>query len=321
MTKASSRPYNLQPNKAVDRELFLSLLARLAVKLKIEKHQYISLGGPFLEDFRLVHARLGIDDMVCVEREKEVHKRQLFNRPVNCINCIHETLEGYIEDKDFKKPVIIWFDYTAPKYIADQINKFTWAIRNVPINSVLRITLNANPSSLVTPPDLTEEELQEWRLTKFKERLGNLCPNNLKPEGMIFNNYGKSVLKALYLAVDNNRNSALDRKIVWSLATHYADGQAMVTATLVVCDAQDCTVENLVRGWSYYSDPNSPLTLDMPVLSTFERLTLEKLAKKPSKNLKKKLKFDLPKPYMGSDPLETFKKFYKVFPHFLRVDL
>ena len=124
MTSASSLPYRLRPNKAVDRELFLALLGRLAAALRIESYQYVGLGGPFLDDFRLIHGRLGIQEMVCVESEEDVHQRQLFNRPVDCITCVHDTLENFIDSTDFEQPVLIWFDYTEPGKIADQIERF-----------------------------------------------------------------------------------------------------------------------------------------------------------------------------------------------------
>ena len=57
MSAGSSLPYRLRPNKAVDRELFLSLLMRLAPALSLEKYHYVGLGGPFLEDFRLALCR------------------------------------------------------------------------------------------------------------------------------------------------------------------------------------------------------------------------------------------------------------------------
>lgn len=79
MSSGSSLPYRLRQNKSVDRELFLGLLGRLAATLKLEDYQYVGLGGPFLEDFRLIHARLGLKDLVCIEAEENVHKRQLFN--------------------------------------------------------------------------------------------------------------------------------------------------------------------------------------------------------------------------------------------------
>jgi hypothetical protein len=151
MSAGSSLPYRLRPNKAVDRELFLSLLIRLAAKLSIEKYHYVGLGGPFLEDFRLVHARLGIGRMTCVECEEEVHKRQIFNRPISSLECIHSTLEDYLDEHEFETPTIVWFDYTEPRGITTQIERFAHTIGTVSIGSVLRITLNANPASLGRP--------------------------------------------------------------------------------------------------------------------------------------------------------------------------
>tara|TARA_R110002096_G_scaffold34683_1_gene98884 strand:- start:95 stop:1087 length:993 start_codon:yes stop_codon:yes gene_type:complete len=330
MSNGSSLPYRLRQNKAVDRELFLSLLTRLAATLKIEYYQYIGLGGPFLEDFRLVHARLGIDDMICVEAEESVHERQIFNRPVESIKCVHDTLENHLDSSELDKPVIIWFDYTDPKTITDQIERFSRAISEVPIGSILRITINACPTSLGRP-DKDEvavevgemdshagqkKTIQEWRLDRFRERLGSLVPSDLDAEGMKFKKYGRSVLRALHLAVEKELLSFPDRKIIWSLATHYADGQPMATAALVVTYAEDATVDQLVGDWQFYSEPTTPLLIDMPALSTLERITMES-----NDDAKAELGFDLPRSDMGADPFEAFKQFYRVFPHFSRVEL
>ena len=329
MSNGSSLPYRLRPNKAVDRELFLALLGRLAATLRIETYQYVGLGGPFLEDFRLIHGRLGIRDMVCVESEENVHQRQEFNRPVDCIRCVHDTLENFIDCTDFEEPVLIWFDYTDPGQIADQMERFARTVVEVPTNSILRITINANPVSLGQPPDDAvavevggmdsrsgkRRTIQEWRLDRFRERLGSLYPDELQPAGMTFKNYGKSVLRALYLAVERQMLSFTDRKIIWSLATHYADGQPMATATLVVCCPEDERVQPLVAEWEYHSTPSDPLLLDMPALSTLERLTMES-----SDDARSRLGFELPKSDMGRDPFESFRQFYRVFPHFARVE-
>jgi hypothetical protein len=330
MSSGASLPYRLRPNKAVDRELFLGLLGRLAATLKLESYRYVGLGGPFLEDFRLIHARLGIDDMVCVEAEEGIHKRQIFNRPVDCIACVYDTLENYIDSTEFEKPVIIWFDYTEPGKITEQIERFSRTIAEVPVNSILRVTLNANPTSLGDPEPHEravevggmgrssdqKKTVQEWRLDRFRERLGSLFPSDLKSDGMTFKNFGRSVLRALYLAVEKETLSLTDRKIVWALATHYADGQPMVTATLIVYGPEASPVEGLVKDWGYFSTPDTPLLLDMPALSTLERLTMESCD-----DAKKRLGFELPKSDMGVDPFLSFKKFYRVFPHFSRVEL
>src|SRR3569623_71844 len=283
MSAGSSLPYRLRPNKAVDRELFLSLLMRLAPNLALEKYHYVGLGGPFLEDFRLVHGRLGIARMTCIETEEQVHKRQVFYRPIASIECVHKTLEDYLDETDFDTPAIIWFDYTEPKGITPQIELFARTIGTEPLGSEQRVTLNANPTSLgkPDPKDLSVEvegevsedravkpTIQEWRLARFKERLGALFPSGITAGGMTFKAYGPSLLRTLKLAVDNEVLSFRDRRIVWALATHYADGQAMVTAALVVAPKDDTTIEELVKGREFYTTTDAPPRLDLQALST-----------------------------------------------------
>lgn len=316
MSTGSSVPYKLRPNKAVDRELFLSLLTRLAPTLGLERHHYIGLGGSFLEDFRLVHARLGIDQMTSVEAEEEVYKRQLFNRPTASVQCVHLSLEDYLDGHDFDRPAIVWFDYTAPKPI-EQIKRFARTVGEVKFNSVLRLTLNAQPGALGSPsPPLSGQDLLEWRLKKFQDRLGSLCPTDITPAGMEKRTYGASVLRALFLAVEKEALSHRDRRVVWALSTHYADGQPMVTATLVVCEANDAVVRPLVEQWTFYSPPDKPLRIDLPALSTLERLTMES-----TDDASTRLGFKLPESGLGEDPFEVFKKFYRIYPHFSRVEL
>jgi hypothetical protein len=329
MSTASSLPYQLRPNKAVDRELFLSLLARLSGTLKLEDYTYVGLGGPFLEDFRLIHSRLGISNMVCVEAEEAVHKRQKFNRPIPGVLCEHATLEEYIDATQFEKPVIIWFDYTDPKAVTKQIARFAETVTNIPINSVLRITLNAAPDSLGRPdldeiqvsPDGVKDEgdprptLYEWRLNRFRDRMGKLFPSDTQPADMERTRFGKILLSAIKLAVSNELLSCPDRAVMWLLATHYADGQPMTTATILVA-ANGSSVGDSVKGWGFLSSTESPLLLDMPIISTRERLTLEAHAGKSPE-----MSYDFPKSNLGADPVEAFKLFYRVFPHFSRVDL
>lgn len=317
MSAGSALPYRLRPNKAVDRELFLSLLMRLAQKLALENYHYIGLGGPFLEDFRMVHGRLGIAKMTCIETEEQVHKRQVFNRPISSIECLHKSLEDYLDETDLDSPAIIWFDYTEPKGITSQIERFARTIGSVPIGSILRVTLNANPGCFGKPDgSLSEDDLMEWRLDAFQRRLGALFPSGLLAEGMKQENYGRSLLRVLHLAVEKEALSFKDRRVVWALATHYADGQSMITAALVVCQNDDKTIEEVVNAWEFHATTDAPHRVDLPALSTLERLTMES-----GDDAQTRLGFELPKSSMGENPFEVFRKFYRIYPHFSRVEL
>lgn len=339
----SSLAYQLRPNKAVDREVFLSLLTRLAPHLGLEKYHYIGLGGPFLEDFRLLHSRIGIGRkrgrrtvgrLTCVESKPEVHKRQRFNRPVASINCVHSTIETFLDTTTISTPAIIWFDYT--KATPSHVNRLAATVGTVPIGSILRVTLNANPGeekgeepsggdlSVQVDGDVSADRAQkptktEWRLQRFKERFGTLVPSGLGPESMTIEKYGSTLLQVLRLAVDKQALSFNDRRIVWALATHYADDQPMVTAALIVCKSDDSSVEKLVKGWEFYSSPDEPHRIELPALSSLERLTMES-----KDNARRKLGFDLAKVIdskLDVDPIEVFKKFYRLYPHFSRVEL
>lgn len=340
----SSLAYRLRPNKAVDRELFLSLLTRLTPHFGLEKYHYIGLGGPFLEDFRLLHSRIGIGRkrkgrtvgrLTCVESKPEIYKRQRFNRPVASIKCVNSTIEKFLDTTTISKPAIIWFDYT--KATASHIHRFATTIGTVPIGSILRITLSANPgeghddepsgmnllanvagseAADQAPPKLTK---MEWRLQRFKERLGVLVPSGLAAESMTTQNFGPTLLQVLKLAVEKQALGFTDRRIVWALATHYADDQPMVTATLIVCHPGDTSAETLAKKWEFYSTPDTPHTIELPALSSLERLTME-----CKSNAQKILGFDLAKVMeskLGVSPIEVFKKFYRFYPHFSRVEL
>lgn len=322
MSKGASVPYKLRPNKIVDRELFVSFLSRLSATLKFENYQYIGLGGPFLEDFRLIHSRIGISDMVCVESNEDVHKRQRFNRPTPTISCVHNTLEGYINSSDFEKPVILWLDYTEPRKLADQIETFSDIVVNVPDYSVVRITLNANPGSLGSPdpgdiigrPD-GPNGIQEWRLNEFKLKMANLCPADLDRSYMTNKAFGEAVLMSLQLSTQRAMLSSSDNIFPWTMSTHYSDGQPMVTATIMSIPKDRADIVRIIEQWEHYSTPENPLRLDMPALSPLERLTLE--SHEDPDNC---LDFELPKSDMKEDPIESFKRFYRVYPHFTRVD-
>lgn len=339
----SSLAYQLRPNKAVDRELFLSLLTRLAPYLRLEKYHYIGLGGPFLEDFRLLHSRIGIGrkqrgrtvgKLTCVESKADVHKRQRFNRPVASIKCVHSTIERFLDTTIIKTPTIIWFDYT--KAAAAHIHRFASTVGKVPIGSILRVTLNASPGegqdeeppgkslSVQVDGEVSSDRAvrptkTEWRLQRFKERLGTLVPSGIDADSMTIDKYGPTLLHVLRLAVEREALSFSDRRIVWALATHYADDQPMVTAALVVVSPEDMVTEKVVEGWEFHSMPDKPHRIELPALSSLERLTMES-----NNNARKKLGFDLAnviESKLGVDPVDVFKKFYRLYPHFSRVEL
>ena len=265
--------------------------------------------------------------MVCVEQEEAVYQRQIFNRPTSSIECVHSSLEDYLAETEFEQPVVLWLDYTDPKEWQNQIDCFCAQAAASPPRSVIRLTLNANPGSLGTPDigetvpesfkgSTTKPTLQAWRLERFKRRIPDGVPTDVEPDDMTNQRFGAALLKSVNLAMQRYLEGVPDRKVIWALATHYSDGQAMATATVVVAKDDDSELPGIVDAWPFASTPGEPLVLDLPALSTLERLTLER-----SDDPRNVLGYQLPGARLKADPFDAFLQFYRVFPHFARVDL
>ena len=91
--------YHLRPNKYVERHLFAELLAKLCLNEPMN-YTYISMGGAYLEDHRLIHQTLGLKSLFSFEADQEIHKRQLFNQRPFCIKCIQKPISDFVDNLD-----------------------------------------------------------------------------------------------------------------------------------------------------------------------------------------------------------------------------
>lgn len=140
-------PYHLRHNKSIDREIFLEGINRLSKRLDIEQYTYIGFGGPMLEDFRIMHNRIALSDMISLEEEQSTHIRQLYNLPYNCIDCRLISAHDFVLDYDFSKPSITWLDYASPKKIQNDLDDIQLLSTKVSSFDILKVTFPINPSS------------------------------------------------------------------------------------------------------------------------------------------------------------------------------
>lgn len=325
METGSSIPYHLRLNKAVEREIFISLLSVLYPHLQLSDYQYIGMGGPFLEDYRAMHARLGLRKMVCVELDENTHKRQLFNRPFGGIECINSSIEEYLRTTDLSTDsMLIWLDYTKPSDLRDQIETFMSLVCNVGPRSVLKLTLNAAAAELGGSKDLGGDELRKHRLLEVQRRLGDLLAPDAKGDEITYRDFGQLLLRSLKYSLDK----ALEGTGVSFLGISsysYSDGQPMVTVTGISVDDGDVKsflAETKVNQWPFYNqDWSVPEKIDLPVLSTQERIELQRAMNSSDTP---QLGYSLPEGRIFKTPeemLSAFERFYRVTPAFARVDI
>ena len=74
--------YHLRPNKAVDRFVLLEIIRRLEQFEDLADYTYYGLGGPYLEDFRVLYEMRDDIGMVSIESKERIFKRQALSPPM-----------------------------------------------------------------------------------------------------------------------------------------------------------------------------------------------------------------------------------------------
>jgi hypothetical protein len=291
----SSVAYHLRVNKYVDRRLFIEALELVSRFQTLADHGYISMGGGYLEDFRVIHQAFGIRRMLSFDFDQWIVERQKINKPYGFIRCEQsgstEVVERFQEERDklvgAEGNVIVWLDYTQPSQRYQQLIDLKTLIAKMIPGDIFRITLNAHRNTFGSNDQFIiakranktkHATLAEWWHEKLVHQLKDLFPPERdNPEFM-----EKDAPFAATLA------RAIRRAAIRGLPTHqqfiveplisvaYADIQQMITVTGIVLksDQQD-VFRNRVR-WDRW--PHKPgddwdqcVHLAVPHLSAKER--------------------------------------------------
>src|SRR5436309_2152627 len=80
-------PYHLRVNKYIERQVFAEALGHIDHTFPLSAYAYVSMGGAYLEDFRMVHQAFGIRRLFSFDAEESVIARQRVNAPFDFIRC------------------------------------------------------------------------------------------------------------------------------------------------------------------------------------------------------------------------------------------
>ncbi|NEQ66392.1 MAG: hypothetical protein F6K21_12985 [Symploca sp. SIO2D2] len=325
----ASIPYQLRPNKAIDRYALLELLSKIDryKSCDIFQYQYVGFGGHSLEDFKYIHSRFGICKMISIEEDAEVYKRQQFNQPHNCIDCLHISSEDFINEFQRTDPTIIWLDYTKPSELRKQIEELQATISRLDPLDIVKITVNSNPASYVpSNTRMTSFELKNARIEKLRTMLGELFPAAEVTEEMMTK---KKFPQALCLIVKYAANLAMlgqsDIYFQPLTAFSYADVQQMLTVTGILLEhnqTQQFFNESNIDKWEISNiDWQEPRRINIPDLTIKERLYIDSLLpNSQAKAIQDKLDFLFDsKESVSLEMLENYILFYRQSPYFSRI--
>lgn len=317
MNNGSSLPYHLRTNKAIDRRIFFEALMVLCLDKNIREYNYVSLGGPMLEDHKILHQDYGFNKLFSLEKNKETLERQEFNKPFNCIECKHESVHEFVVGFNPKQDEssIIWFDFTDSDWNS-QFNDCETLLANLKEFDVFKVTFNANPEVLKTSTcskDIVEsfksksyekvlsENLNENHLNtmpKLAQTLSSmfhdLCQESLSNEGLEF------VPIVQFRYIDNRHHMYTIAGIVLKIGEHpeFIDLSRDNLSSLLSCD------------WDTIHEIN------VPDLTIKERIELNKHL--PLDSFPESFLFPIK---ISAKLAEQYRKYYRFIPNFQRTTI
>lgn len=317
-------PYHLRQNKAIDRNLFMDLLARIGRWCNISSYTYIGFGGPYLEEFKLLHGTLRLAKMISIEMDANVVKRQKFNAPLSCIDFQNTTSGTFLNEYEFESPSVVWFDYTDPSAIGVQLSELELLSRKLQAGDVMRITVNASAAQLGSPKDA--EDLKSYRLKRLQERLAIYCPGGLLPQHVVQSDFPSTLLMAIEQAAKMGLDTKPECVIEPLSCLTYADGQQMLTVTMIILKAVDrekFRQTTRLDHWPYGAENWDDIrSISVPQFSVKERLTIESMLPDENSpaNIAAKLGY-----YIGDNApdaeqlMKNFLGYYRQYPWYSKV--
>lgn len=330
MSQGGYIPYHLRTNKAIERQIFVDTLKKIHTYRSIFEYIYVGFGGPFLEDFKLLHNAFDFRNMISLEVDENVVERQNFNKPYSCITCKHADSRSFVDEYHStigKYGSIVWLDYTRPKAFKQQLNETVDLIGKMKDYDIFRVTFNANPASLLENQNgMHPETLKKERLRVLQNRIGHyFLESQLDPEMMTHKNFPGAINIVVRNAIEQSVQSG---HVFLPLTVFaYADGQQMYTLTGIVLPIEKRSefieTTGLEKGWSFYNDGwTDPIVIDVPPLSVQEKqaidahLPLDDIDDKILEDIIRTLgfKFDA-----KNEMLASYVKYYRQFPQFSKM--
>ena len=269
--------YHLRLNKAADRFALLDAIKRLPLLGTgyLDEYTYISLGGSYLEDFRLLYEWYPEIRMISIEEDIEVYKRQKFHRPFRNLKLVHDGLSSFINQYEGTSKSIFWLDYTELNYGCFQ--DFGALLETVAENSLIKVTLPSDPKIFV---DSNNPSLNLKRAIEFRAMFGRILPDPTIDPPMRSEKLAQLLQNMLQITAEQILPSvAINLTFVPVSSFYYSDGTWMFTLTGIVCRVdQKELVNQSFQNWMFANLTwNEPKKISIPVLSTKERLHLQPL--------------------------------------------
>jgi hypothetical protein len=273
------------------------------------------MGGPTLEDFRLIYEFYPEIRMVCIERDPETYKRQRFHLPCRShrLKLENTTFQSFLAQYDANdEKSIFWMDYTDLKLA--HFDDFMELLGKVGTNSLVKITLRCDPR------DYAKTEQAE----DFRKKFEALLPNASDPPPAQLDKFALLLQKMVQIASQKALPSAMPSMFLPVSSFYYRDGVGIFTLSGVVCRrTEEVTFRKALKQWPFANmNWNEPREINVPSLSIKERLHLQRhlpSGGNAGRSLRRVLGYLIDEDMEQTETqLQQYADFHRYFPYFIK---
>ena len=304
--------YHLRPNKAVDRVLLAEIIEHAEPEWSFSKSTYYGLGGPLLEDVRVLSDCFPSMRFVCIEKDAETHKRQHFHKSTKHVRLVHSDVNSYLNQEfPSDKCCIFWL---------------------VGLPSIVKVTVPARLANVRDAPEEDSCQRCYWKpndkeVEKLHRSFNDYLPFDFSASDLSPRKIVRLILSMFQLAAQRALPSRAENAFQLIHSCIYADGpHPMLSMTGMVCKVSDGEkIAKHFGSWRHAATnwQEIPQRVDVPDLSVKERLFLEKHLPSPAgtgKALRRVLGYDIDNSQEASErKLLQYQEFYRFYPLFTKV--
>ena len=308
--------YVLRPAKNMERKMICEASARLAMIAPLHKYAYVGFGGLTFQDFGMFHHRLGVRDMISIEKRTSDRHRFEFNRPFSCIKMQWGISYDVLPLLSWKKPTIIWLDYEVHPN-SEVLQDISLVASRIRSGSLLVVTVAADPGGGSDP------SAQRDRMATLIARVGKArVPVDLKPEHLA--KWGtartyKRIISDVIETTINDRNAALatSERVAYRqiFNFHYQDGSKMLTVGGIIVnpdDAQRLGPDDF-RDLRFVRTGEDEYAIRFPILTGKETRHLD--ARLPTGRLRRA------PAWLPDEDRQSYRDLYRYFPNFVEAEI
>jgi len=316
--------YIFRPKKQIERKILIELFQNMqsTLNINISEYQYIGLGSIYYYDFILFHKYLNIRDMVSLD-DKEDYNRFEFNKPFDFITFKNMSTTDFILHDELDEKSFIWFDYDSSlirckrkkaEFLFLSTEKIFEDIQIITKKSkeldLFVITVNIKiQDTLFDSPTFKQgfiKEYDEYLSDQYKQT-----------DNITFEKY-PLIIQNIIINIFRNNEQFHPVKFRKLFSFIYRDGVPMYTIGGIFREnnLQDIDV---TEDSFFQKDENEVINIDVPLLTYYEKMTLDKNILNIKENLTSLNKEKITEMLgfeMEPSELKSYLNYYRYYPQY-----